>query len=253
MSPADWRQAFCDGLQRQTATLAPGVQQANIAIVPADVADDFEDFLHANPAACPLLARGRPGDPALPGLGAEIDLRRALPLYRRFQEGRPVARIPDVTPYWRDDFVPFAIGCSLSFESDLVAGGVTLRCHAPGASCSAFDTAIPNATVGPFAGNLVVSMRAIPEAEVPLASDLTRRHPDSHGAPDHTGDPAEIGVDLGRPIDGLGLTDIERIAGCGLPALLRANAPFLAINIVALAILVAFPELSLWLPRQMGF
>lgn len=207
MTPADWRARFRAGEVRQTAALCPGYTQANLALIPATHADAFESFLRANPAACPLLARGQAGDPTLPQLGS-IDLRHDLPLYRPFRDGAALPTTPDIADLWTDDLTPFAIGCSLSFEADLVAAGVTLRCHGEGRSCSAFDTTIPNTPAGPFAGTLVVSMRAIPAAQVPLATAITKAHPDAHGAPVHAGDPAAIGVDLSRPIDGLGLTDI---------------------------------------------
>lgn len=233
MTPADWRARFRAGEVRQTAALCPGFTQANMAFIPTAFADDFEGFLRANPAACPLLARGRPGDPALPGLG-EIDLRHDLPLYRLFRDGQAAERVADIAAAWRDDLVPFAIGCSLSFEADLVAAGVSLRCHAPGVSCSAFDTALPNRAAGPFGGNLVVTMRAIPADQVALAEAVTRAHPDAHGAPVHAGDPAAIGVDLARPIDGLGLTDIQSgevpvFWACGVTmerAITAARLPF---------------------------
>lgn len=208
MTPADWRARFRAGEVRQTAALCPDHAQANLALIPAAHADDFHAFLRANPAACPLLARGVAGDPTLPELGG-IDLRHDLPLYRLFHNGRPAGDIPDIARLWRADLVPFAIGCSLTFESDLVAAGVTLRCHAPGTSCAAFDTAIPNQPAGAFAGTLVVSMRAIPTDQLATAIAVTESHPLAHGAPLHAGDPAAIGVDLSRPIDGLGLTDIR--------------------------------------------
>jgi uncharacterized protein YcsI (UPF0317 family) len=208
MTPREWRARFRMGESRQTAALAPGHVQANIAILPADFADDFEAFLRANPAACPLVARGTAGDPALPDLGEAIDIRSDLPKYRIFRDGRPAAFAPDIRDLWRDDLVTFAIGCSLTFEADLVAAGVALRCYGPGVSCSAFDTTIANATAGPFGGNLVVSMRAVRRDQLDLAVSVTAAHPDSHGAPVHSGDPAAIGVDLGKPVDGLGLTDV---------------------------------------------
>jgi len=206
-TPARWRARFRAGEVRQTAALCPGHMQANLALIPAAHADAFESFLKANPAACPLLARGRAGDPALPDLGV-IDLRHDLPLYRPFRDGIAQPVTPDIADLWTPDLVPFAIGCSLSFEADLVAQGVTLRCHGAGRSCSAFDTTIPNRPAGPFGGTLVVSMRSIPAAQVALATAITRAHPEAHGAPVHAGDPAMIGVDLTQPIDGLGLTDI---------------------------------------------
>jgi len=45
----------------------------------------------------------------------------------------------------------------------------------------------------------------------------------------------------------------ERIAGCGLPALLRETWPFLAVSLVALVLVTYVPGLSLWLPRLLGF
>lgn len=208
MTPAEWRARFRAGEIRQTAALCPGYVQANMAFMPADVADDFEAFLRLNPASCPFLARGEPGEPDLPDLG-DFDLRHDLPLYRLFRDGAPIGRVAEIGSVWRDDLVAFAIGCSLTFESDLVASGVSLRCHAPGVSCSAFDTTIPNRVSGPFGGNMVVSMRSIPTQQVTLAERVTLAHPDSHGAPVHIGDPGAIGVDLSRPIDGLGLTDVQ--------------------------------------------
>ena len=208
MTPGEWRARFRSGEVRQTAALAPGHVQVNIAILPARHADDFEAFLRANPAACPLVARGLAGDPSLPMLGDAIDIRSDVPKYRIFRDGRPAVFATDIGDQWRDDLVTFAIGCSLTFEADLVAAGVTLRCYAPGVSCSAFDTDIANRPAGPFGGNLVVTMRAIRREELDLTIAVTASHPDSHGAPVHSGEPSAIGVDLGRPIDGLGLTDV---------------------------------------------
>lgn len=207
-TPAQLRAQFRAGEVRQTSALCNGYMQANLAVIPEAWADDFEAFLMANPAACPLLARGRAGEWGLPALG-EFDLRQDLPLYRLFRNGRPTAHCANVASYWTADLTAFAIGCSLSFEADLLAAGVTLRCHGAGRSCSAFDTTLSNRPAGGFGGNLVVSMRAIPEDQVALAIAVTTAHPETHGAPVHIGDPAAIGVNLSRPIDGLGLTDIQ--------------------------------------------
>jgi uncharacterized protein YcsI (UPF0317 family) len=196
-------------LSGPTGALAPGLAQANLALIPAALADDFAAFLRANPAPFPLLARGRAGDPTLPELGAGIDLRTDLPRYRVFHHGLPVADPTDILNDWRDDLVPFAIGCSLSFEVDLIAGGVSLRCYGPGRQCSAFDSALPLTPVGALGGHMVVTMRAIAADQVALAAEITRNHPQSHGAPLHSGDPAAIGVDLSRPIDGIGVSDIQ--------------------------------------------
>jgi uncharacterized protein YcsI (UPF0317 family) len=40
-----------------TTGLAPGHVQANLAILPADWADEFAAFCASNPKPCPLIAR----------------------------------------------------------------------------------------------------------------------------------------------------------------------------------------------------
>jgi uncharacterized protein YcsI (UPF0317 family) len=220
-----------------TGSLAPGLTQANLALIPAALAGDFAAFLRANPAAFPLLARGRAGEPTLPELGADIDLRTDLPRYRVFRHGVPAGDPVDISDLWRADLVPFAIGCSLSFEADLVAEGVALRCHGPGLQCSAFDSALPLVPVGPFGGRMVVTMRAVQAGQVARAAAITRAHPDAHGEPVHAGDPAAIGVDLSCPIDGIGLSDVRPgevpvfwACGVSLERAIAQAAPDLAIT-----------------------
>lgn len=62
-----------------------------------------------------------------------------------------------------------------------------------------------------------------------------------------------LNIGLLTPPLGVCLFAAERIAGCGLLPLLRATLPFLAVNMAALAVVVAFPGLSLWLPGILGF
>ena len=50
-------------LTGQTAGLAPGYVQGNLAILPGALAGDFLRFCQLNPKPCPLLAAGAPGDP----------------------------------------------------------------------------------------------------------------------------------------------------------------------------------------------
>lgn len=239
LPPRQLRTAFRAGTRAAAPTggLAPGFAQANIAILPAALAEDFEAFLHANPGPCPMLARGRPGDPSLTALGDDIDIRHDLPRYRLFRDGQVAAEPERIDDIWRDDLVTFAVGCSLSFEADLAASGVELRCHGAGVTCSAFDSALPLVGVGPFRGNLVVTMRAVRADQAERAARITRRHPEAHGCPVHIGDPAEIGVDPGQPIDGIGLTDIRPgevavywACGVSMERALRNAAPDLAIT-----------------------
>jgi uncharacterized protein YcsI (UPF0317 family) len=204
-----------------TAGMAPGFAQANIAIVPAAVAGDFARFCAANPRACPLLAQGAPGDPGLPTLGRAIDIRTDLPRYRIFRHGELVAEASDILDLWRDDFVTFAIGCSFTFEHALLAEGVPLRHVAQGRNVAMYRTDRDSAPCGPFGGKLVVSMRPFAAADVDRATRISGRFPRMHGAPIHAGDPAALGIaDLARPEYGeavdVGADEVPLFWACGV-------------------------------------
>ena len=51
--------------QGQTAGAIPGIVQGNVAILPADWAEDFVRFCRLNPKPCPLPVRS--SDPRSPG------------------------------------------------------------------------------------------------------------------------------------------------------------------------------------------
>src|SRR5205085_10623343 len=110
-----------------TTGLAPGHLQANLVILPADWADEFAAFCAANPKPCPLIAQSEPGDPRLPVLGRDIDVRTDLPRYRVFRDGVAVSEETDISALWRHDLVAFALGCSYSFEAALLEAGVPIR------------------------------------------------------------------------------------------------------------------------------
>ncbi|MEQ8347892.1 MAG: putative hydro-lyase [Sneathiellaceae bacterium] len=194
------RAAIRAGRAAPTTGLAPGVEQGNLVILPADWAEDFAAFCAANPRPCPVLARGRAGDPALPELGADIDLRTDLPGYRIFRDGTVVEEPGDIAAWWRDDLVPFVIGCSFSFESALLAAGLPIRHIALDRNVAMYTTVLDTVPAGRFSGPLVVSMRPFAEALVPEVRRITAALPRSHGGPIHVGDPAALGIaDLGRP------------------------------------------------------
>src|SRR5215831_16752791 len=110
-----------------TAGLAPGYVQGNLAILPRDWAADFLRFCQANPKPCPLLGVSDAGDPALPALGADLDIRTDLPRYRVWRDGELADEPCDISTHWRDDLVSFVLGCSFSFEEALLQAGVPLR------------------------------------------------------------------------------------------------------------------------------
>jgi len=73
--------------------------------------------------------------------------------------------------------------------------------------------------------------------------------------PLHFGVIAILNLNIGllTPPLGVCLFAAERIAGCGLAALIRANLPFLLVNLAGLGLIAAVPGFSLWLPRLLGF
>ena len=177
-----------------TSGLAPAIVQANLAILPVEYANDFLRYCQLNPKPCPLIGMTEPGDPMLPMLGADIDLRTDLPAYRVFRDGVEIDEVTDIGDYWRDDLVGFALGCSLSFEAALVDAGLPLRRYEYAMKVCAYRTTIETAPAGPFRGGMVVSMRSFTPANAIRAIQITSRFPEVHGAPVHFGDPAAIGI-----------------------------------------------------------
>lgn len=184
----------------QTAGLAPGYVQANLVILPAEDARDFQEFCERNPKPCPLLGITSPGDPRPLGVAPEADLRTDLPRYRVYERGTLVAEPTDIASFWRSDLVGFLLGCSFTFESALVEAGVPMRHLEHGRGVPMWRTNRECELAGPFSGPLVVSMRPIPEHQVELTYEITGRFPRVHGAPVHAGDPDELGIeDLAHP------------------------------------------------------
>src|SRR5215510_2029809 len=99
------------GWCRPTSGQAVGHVQANLVILPAALAADFLQFCQRNPKPCPLLAVSEPGDPRLPTLGADLDVRTDVPRYRVFRGGELVAEPTGIAELWRDDLVTFVLGC----------------------------------------------------------------------------------------------------------------------------------------------
>ncbi|MSO84718.1 MAG: putative hydro-lyase [Rhodospirillales bacterium] len=183
-----------------TAGFAPGYVQGNLAILPSDLAADFHRFCQANPKPCPVLAVSDRGNPRIPMLGEDIDIRTDLPGYRIWRGGEMVEEVPDIRAHWRDDLVSFVIGCSFSFEQALTEAGIELRHISQNCNVPMYRTSVATVPAGPFRGPLVVSMRPMKPADAIRAVQITSRFPSVHGAPVHIGFPAAIGIrDLAKP------------------------------------------------------
>ena len=200
----DARSGTLDG---PTANLAPGCVQANLAILPRALATDFLHFCQRNPKPCPLLAMSEPGNPFLPELGRDIDIRTDIPRYRVWRHGELVAEPRDVREFWRDDLVSFLMGCSFSFEEAMLENKLPVRHIEQGCNVPMYRTSIPTNPAGVFSGPMVVTMRPLKAADAIRAIQVTSRFPSVHGAPVHLGDPAEIGIadinnpDYGDPVE----------------------------------------------------
>ena len=188
------------GYSGVTAGLANGYVQANLAVLPRDLAFDFLLFCQRNPRPCPLLEVIEAGEiePAIMAPGA--DIRTDIPAYRIYKNGEMAGEYASVADVWRDDLVSFLLGCSFSFEAAMSDAGIPLRHQEAGSNVPMYITNIATRPAGVFSGPMVVSMRPIPQAQIVRAVQVTSRFPDTHGAPIHIGDPAAIGIrDLAAP------------------------------------------------------
>lgn len=218
----------------QTGGLAPGMVQGNVAILPADWADEFLRFCLQNPKPCPVLAVGRKGRPELPALGADIDIRTDVPRYRVFENGREVATPTDISAFWRHDLVAFVLGCSFSFEWALLEAGMRLRHRDAGTVVPMYRTTIETLPTERFHGPMVVSMRPFRPADAIRAIQISSRFPSVHGAPVHIGLPGAIGIaDIARPDFGdrvaLGTDELPVFWACGVTpqaVIEQAKPPF---------------------------
>ena len=200
MSPKEVRELIRRGeITRPTAGMCGGYAQANLVILPKKYADDFKEFARKNPKPCPILEIVE-GSPEVHDMGEGANLVTDIPRYFIYKNGVKVDEVTDASSYWEDDFVGFLIGCSFSFEADLLEAGVPVRHIEEGCNVPMYKTNIPCAPAGVFHGNMVVSMRPIPYDLIPKAVLITGDMPKVHGAPIHIGAPEVIGItDLLHP------------------------------------------------------
>ena len=217
------RQLIREGrLSRPTSGVAPHFVQANLAILPRDVAFEFLLFCQRNPKPCPVIEVMDAGqvEAALTAPGS--DIRTDLSLYKVFKNGELVDEPDNLEAHWRDDLVSFLLGCSYSFEYALIANGIDLPYYGTDRNVPMFITNIETTPAGPFSGPMVVSQRWIPEDKVVRAVQATSRFPDTHGAPIHIGNPAAIGIsdittpDLGDVWEPGSPDDVPVFWACGV-------------------------------------
>ena len=194
------RRACRSGMASTTAGVANGYVQGNLAILPEKLASAFHRFCQLNPKPCPIIGMSDVGDPRIPALGLDLDIRTDIPRYRVWKDGELVEEPTDIMAHWRDDLVAFVIGCSFSFEEALLADDIPIRHIEQGVRVPMYRTSIACASAGPFVGPMVVSMRPLKPADAIRAVQITSRFPSVHGAPVHLGLPQSIGIaDIAKP------------------------------------------------------
>lgn len=183
-----------------TSGLCRGYAQANMIILPKADAFDFLLFCQRNPKPCPLLEVSEVGNPNLSICAQNCNVTTDFPSYRIYENGELVDEVIDISNLWRNDLVAFIIGCSFSFESELIEAGIEIRHNTLGCNVPMYKTGIKCKSAGNMHGNMVVSMRPIPYSQVVKATQISAAIPKVHGAPVHIGDPSQIGIkDIDHP------------------------------------------------------
>lgn len=193
--PSEVRRLIREGkITGQTSGMCDGYAQANLIVLPKEQAFDFALFAIKNPKACPLLEVTDVGSRFLSEIAKGADVATDIPKYRIYKKGAFAGEYTDVSEFWRDDLVSFLIGCSFSFEGELLSTDIPVRQIEEHCNVPMYKTNIPCKNAGVFHGNMVVSMRPIPYGLIPKAVLVTGAMPKVHGAPIHIGDPAVIGI-----------------------------------------------------------
>src|SRR3982751_1416058 len=120
------RHACRTGMAHHTAGVANGFVQGNLAILPEKLAGAFHRFCQLNPKPCPIIGMSDVGDPRIPALGLDLDIRTHVPRSRVGRDREIGDEPTDIMAHWRDDLVAFVLGCSFSFEEALMEDGISL-------------------------------------------------------------------------------------------------------------------------------
>src|SRR5260370_22548960 len=169
------RLGYRAGEAGSTAGVATGFVQGNLAILPEKLAASFHRFCQLNPKPCPLIGMSDVGDPHIPSLGIDLDIRTDLPRYRVWRDGEVAEEPTDIMAHWRDDLVAFVLGCSFSFQEALMADDLPIRHIERNVRVPMYRTNIACPPSGPFDGPMVMSMRPLKPSDAIRAVQITAR------------------------------------------------------------------------------
>ena len=181
MAPYEVRKLIRDKkITGQTSGMCLGYAQANLAILPKELAYDFLLFTQRNPKPCPILEVSDVGDPYLKKIAKDCNIATDIPKYRIYEKGVMTGEYDSVEQFWRADLVAFLIGCSFSFESELLDSGITVRHIEEHKNVPMYLTNIDCEPAGVFSGKMVVSMRPLPRDQIVKAVNITSSMPRVH-------------------------------------------------------------------------
>src|ERR1700751_55430 len=140
------------GMATTTAGVAGGFVQGNLAILPEKLAGAFHRFCQLNPKPCPIIGMSDVGDPRIPSLGIDLDIRTDVPRYRLWRDGELVEEPTDIMAHCRDGLVPFVIVFYFLFEDSLWGEALPIRHIEHNVRVPMYRTNIECSPSGPFAG-----------------------------------------------------------------------------------------------------
>ena len=117
--------------------------------------------------------------------------RTDLPAYRVIENGEITNTVVDLKEIDWNDMVTFYVGCSFSFDDQLIANDIPLDQNQ---NICMYETNISCKEVPPFKTNMYVSLRPIPKDKLKTAVNCTLNTDFAHGAPIHIGNPESIGI-----------------------------------------------------------
>mgnify|MGYP000920040372 CR=1 FL=1 len=149
MKPTEVRKLIREGkIVGPTSGMCAGYAQANLVILPKELAYDFLLFTQRNPKSCPILEVSDVGSRKLHYIADDADIATDIPKYRIYRQGELEGEYGNVEDFWQDDFVSFLIGCSFSFESALLDAGLPVRHIEEHCNVPMYKTNIPCTPAG---------------------------------------------------------------------------------------------------------
>ncbi|PPA69155.1 putative hydro-lyase [Jeotgalibacillus proteolyticus] len=195
MSPSEARDMIRNNRYvKPTSGVSNGFIQANLAVLPKDLAFEFLLFCQRNPKSCPIIDVTEPGSGIASLAAPKGDIKTDIPKYCVYRNGELVEEKTDVSDLWDENMVGFLIGCSFTFEEALIKNGIPIRHNEENCNVPMYKTTIQSVKAGRFEGPMVVSMRPMTEKDAIRAVQVTSRFPSVHGAPVHIGNPESIGI-----------------------------------------------------------